>query len=235
MHVRPVRLNAAIAWLFMIGSTCFALGSVPMYVDAVGGPADSMTYFVGSIFFTSASLLQLIQSQSPDQAGVDERQQHERRPIRLLAWLPSDRNWLAAATQFPGTVFFNISTYAALSTNLSAKEADQQVWRPDAYGSTLFLIASAFAIAALDGRFLSWQPRSLPWTIAWLNMLGSIAFGFSAVASYVLPTTGELINSDWSLGGTFVGAICFLLGAALMLPAWRSAVLASSSSGTPAG
>jgi hypothetical protein len=85
----------------------------------------------------------------------------------------------------------------------------------------------------MDGRFLSWRPRSLMWWIAWLNMAGSIAFGFSAIASYVLPTTGELINSAWSIGGTFVGAICFLLGAALMLPAWRNGVLSEPSQRTP--
>ena len=41
------------------------LGSVPAYVSAVGGLVDGITYFVGSIFFTSASLLQLLQAQSP--------------------------------------------------------------------------------------------------------------------------------------------------------------------------
>jgi hypothetical protein len=228
MHVRPVRLNASIAWLFMIGSSCFALGSVPMYVDAVGGSVDGMTYFVGSIFFTSASFLQLLQSQSPEMTGVDDLEQRERRRLVFLGWKPSDPNWWAAVTQFPGTLFFNASTFAALAHNLTAAEADENVWRPDAYGSTLFLVASAFAIVGIGGRVLSWRPRSLPWWIAWLNMLGSIAFGFSAVASYVLPTTNELISSAWSIGGTFVGAICFLLGAALMLPAWTAAVLADS-------
>ena len=52
MTVRPARLNAAIAWLFMVGSACFVLGSVPAYLNAVGGPVDGITYFVGSIFFT---------------------------------------------------------------------------------------------------------------------------------------------------------------------------------------
>ena len=65
MSVRPARLNAAIAWLFMVGSACFVLGSVPAYVNAVGGAVDSVTYFVGSIFFTCASFCQLVQAQSP--------------------------------------------------------------------------------------------------------------------------------------------------------------------------
>ena len=85
------------------------------------------------------------------------------------------------------------------------------------------MIASVFGILAA-GRFLSFQPRSFPWLIAWLNMIGSILFMFSALASYVLPTTGEFINSQASVAGTLLGAVCFFLGAILMLPAWQHAV-----------
>jgi hypothetical protein len=222
--VKPVGLNTAIAWLFMIGSFCFVLGSVPAYIDAVGETVDSVTYFVGSLFFTSASFAQLVQAQSPAMTGVDERQQHVKAPVRLWSWLPRDRNWLAAATQFPGTLFFNITTFAALLHNTTVHQQDRRVWRPDFYGSTLFLVASAYAILALGGRFLSYQPRSLPWRIAWLNMIGSIFFMASAIASYILPSTGEAIDVPWSLAGTLLGAVCFLVGAALMLPAWTRAV-----------
>ena len=83
MTVRPARLNAAIAWLFMVGSACFVLGSVPAYLDAVGGWLDGITYFVGSIFFTSASYCQLVQAQSPATTGVDRAGQHV--PVRATA------------------------------------------------------------------------------------------------------------------------------------------------------
>jgi uncharacterized membrane protein YgdD (TMEM256/DUF423 family) len=225
MRVNPVRLNAAIAWLFILGSSCFVLGSVPAYVNAVGGVADAVTYFVGSIFFTSASFAQLLQAQTPEMTEVDERQQHVPKPIVVRAWLPMDRNWLAAITQFPGTLFFNISTFAALASNATAQQQDRHVWRPDFFGSTLFLVASAFGILALGGGFLSIRARSLQWWIAWVNMIGSVLFMGSALASYVLPTTGELINSRFSIVGTLLGAVCFLIGAALMLPAWRAEVL----------
>jgi len=68
----------------------------------------------------------------------------------------------------------------------------------------------------------------LPWYIAWLNMIGSIFFMISALASYVLPTTGEFINSSVSIAGTLLGALCFLVGAILMLPAWKHAVRAAA-------
>jgi ABC-type multidrug transport system permease subunit len=75
---------------------------------------------------------------------------------------------------------------------------------------------------------LSFRPRSFPWWIAWLNMLGSILFMASALASFVLPRTGELINSQISLVGTLLGALCFLSGAILMFPAWRQAIRETS-------
>jgi hypothetical protein len=225
--VRPAVLNTMIAWLFIIGAALFALGSVPAYADAVGATADSITYFVGSLFFTSASFCQLVQAQTPAMTDVDVESQHTRSRVRFWAWLPHDRNWLAAITQFPGTLFFNISTLAALIQNATVKQQDRRIWRPDLYGSTLFLMSSAFAILAV-GRLLSFRPRSLPWYIAWLNMIGSIFFMISALASYVLPTTGEFINNSVSIAGTLLGALCFLVGAILMLPAWKHAVRAAA-------
>jgi hypothetical protein len=227
MKVRPADLNKTIAWLFIIGSALFVLGSVPAYLNAVGATADSVTYFVGSIFFTAASFAQLLQAQTPAMAEVDADSQLQRAPVRFWAPRPHDRNWLAAIAQFPGTLCFNISTLAALAHNATAHEQDRRVWRPDFYGSTLFLVASLLAILAL-GRLLSFRPRSFPWWIAWLNMIGSIFFMASAIASFVLPSSGELISNPVSVGGTLFGAVCFLLGAVLMFPAWSRAVRAAN-------
>ena len=215
--MRPRRLNSAIAWLFIIGASCFAVGVVPAYETFMGTFADALTFFVGSVFFTSASFLQLVQAQSPAMAPSDADSAPS--AVRFVAWLPHDRNWLAAATQFPGTLAFNVSTLFALATSLTAAQAQRAVWRPDFVGSMLFLIASTFAILALGSA-----PGRYPRRIAWLNMVGSVAFMASAIAAFVLPATGSAINPRWVDLGTFIGAICFLLGAALMLPAWRSLV-----------
>ena len=96
MTPRPVSLNKAVALLFITGSALFALGSVPAYLNAVGETADSVTYFVGSIFFTSASFAQLLQAQTPAMTEVDAESQHTRTPVRFQAWLPHDRNWLVS-------------------------------------------------------------------------------------------------------------------------------------------
>jgi len=233
MTARPERLNASIAWLFMVGSACFVLGSVPAYLNAVGGWVDGITYVVGSVFFTSASYAQLVQAQSPAMTHVDEVTQHAPAPVRLLGWLPHDRNWLAAAIQFPGTLFFNLSTMAALSHNATAAEADRYVWRPDLFGSVLFLVSSAIGVLAVSRRFFSMQPRSMPWRIAWVNLLGSVLFMASAVASYVVPSTDEQLGAHLAVAGTFWGAVCFLVGAALMLPAWRRALPAQAAATSP--
>jgi hypothetical protein len=46
----------------------------------------------------------------------------------------------------------------------------------------------------------------------------------SALAAYVLPSTGDVVAVRVVVAGTLLGALCFLIGAALMFPAWRRAV-----------
>jgi hypothetical protein len=48
-------------------------------------------------------------------------------------------------------------------------------------------------------------------------MVGSIAFMASALAAYVIPATGDLLDAALANGGTFVGALCFFWGARLLL------------------
>lgn len=217
MQARPVRLNAAVAGSFSLGSTCFVIGSVPAFVNAVGGWVDGVTYFVGSIFFTVASYGQLVQVQSPAMTDVDDRTQHEPAPLRWIAWSPHDRNWWAAVTQLPGTLLFNVSTFASLAHNATVQETNRHVWIPDLYGSILFLVASIFAILGVG------RARDIGWKIAWVNMVGSILFMASAIASYILPS-GDVVSTRVSVAGTLLGALCFLVGAVLMVPAWRRSV-----------
>jgi hypothetical protein len=219
-QLRPRRLNTSVASLFMVGSTCFAVGAFPAYSSGVSARTVAVTFFVGSLFFTSASFGQLVQSQSPLTAA-GAANEDARVPVKLVAWLPSDRGWLAAATQFPGTLFFNMSTFLALYQAPTVTQTDRFVWAPDFYGSTLFLISSVFAILALSGGFLAFALRSVPWWIAWLNMCGSVFFMLSALGAYVVPSTGLEVDPFWVNMGTLAGALCFLVGAGLMLPAWR--------------
>jgi hypothetical protein len=222
-----------IAVLFAVGSILFALGTVPAYAAAVGSRWDSATYFVGSLFFTSAGFLTYREAvdataqvpgvtaqvpgataQVPDaSAGVPGAI-----PRKFFVFQPRRIDWWATAVQLVGTLFFNISCGNALRENLTAAAANQHVWRPDAYGSICFLVASALAWFEVCHGWFGWRPRSWSWWITLANLTGSLAFGVSAVAAYINPVTGEVKNMDWAAWGTFVGAVCFLVGALLLLP-----------------
>jgi len=199
----------------MIGSACFILGPFPGYLSWVGFRADAMTFFVGSIFFTSAALLQLIE------CGIAPRAlaRHTRHRAQTLLTIESRRiDWWACAVQFVGTLFFNVTTFNAFHTDLTASEAKNMIWTPDWRGSICFLIASELAYIEAGHSLWSWHPRDRAWRIAALNFVGSVAFLVSAIASYVLPTTGAPLSLFWTNFGTFVGAVCFFLGAYLLLP-----------------
>jgi len=59
-----------------------------------------------------------------------------------------------------------------------------------------------------------WPARSaLPIALGLLAILG-----VSAVAAFVVPATGALLDVELSNLGTFIGALCFLGGALLLLP-----------------
>jgi hypothetical protein len=80
-----------------------------------------------------------------------------------------------------------------------------------------FLVSSWLAWAEECHGPFAWRPALLSWWITALNLVGSVAFGVSAVASYVEPN-GQLVSLALTNLGTFVGAVCFLAGAVLLLP-----------------
>jgi len=146
----------AIGWwigvLFAIGASCFAAGATPGYSNWVGFPTDALTFFVGSIFFTSAAFLQYIETinarQTPKGSLLKEK-------IRFLTWEPRRIDWLASVVQLVGTVFFNISTFYSINFIMSVKMMDHLVWDPDAYGSICFLIASGLVWIEVGHSLLS--------------------------------------------------------------------------------
>jgi uncharacterized BrkB/YihY/UPF0761 family membrane protein len=117
---------------------------------------------------------------------------------------------------------FNVTTFWGLVEASGTQSVSNQViWRPDAVGSILFLVSSAIALLPDVRRPRHGHARARSWAISAVNMLGSIFFGLSAIGAYVVPDTNELLNSRWSNGGTLLGAVCFLIGALLVLPRSR--------------
>ena len=201
-----------IAVLFAVGSLLFALGAVPGYASAAGARWDAVTFFIGSLFFTAAGFLTYREA-----VDAGPRPLHAARRRRFV-FQPRRIDWWATAVQLAGTLFFNLSTGNAVREDLSAQAAHQHVWRPDAVGSACFLVASALAWFEVCHGWAGWRPRSWSWWITLLNLIGSVAFGVSAVAGYINPATGQLHNAERSNLGTFIGAVCFLAGALLLLP-----------------
>jgi hypothetical protein len=201
-----------IAVLFAVGSLLFALGAVPGYTSAVGARWDAMTFFIGSLFFTAAGFLTYREAvdAGPQAPNATRR--------RFFVFQPRRIDWCATAVQLAGTVYFNISTGNALRVDLAAQAAHQHVWRPDAVGSICFLVASTLAWIEVCHGWAAWRPRSWSWWITLVNLIGSVAFGVSAVAGYINPATGQIHNAERSNLGTLVGAVCFFVGALLLLP-----------------
>jgi hypothetical protein len=171
---------------FATGSVCFFVGPFPGFLELVGARADAWVFFIGSLFFTAAAGLELLH------ATAD-------RPRR-------DATWWSAAVQFAGTLFFNLSTGDVLRANLSAQAEDRLVWAPDALGSACFLISAVLAYR------VSTRPR----TMAAVNLAGCVFFGIAAVASFIVPDTGSIIDLAAANWNTALGALCFFVGAVML-------------------
>ena len=178
---------------FAPGSACFLVGPFPGYAELVGETADAVTFFVGSILFTAGGALQC------SLAFADRRSTGADRAA-----------WWAAIIQSAGTLFFNVTTYQALHTAISSPGYDRLVWRPDAFGSICFLVSGFVAYRASPRR------RGLPERIGYgwwepaVNLLGCIFFGISAVAGYVVPSSGSVLDLAAANFNTSLGAACFL-------------------------
>ena len=203
-----------IAVLFMIGSACFAGAAVPGLSSVAPASVLGAVFFAGSLFFTSAAYLQYVQSINATgqagQAGAPRRR-------RLLAWQPARIDWWACSVQLAGTIWFNINTANALRVGLTTRQQNLRIWTPDMLGSICFLVASWLAVAEVcHGR---WCVRrgDVSWSVAAINLLGSVFFMFAAIAAFVRPATGDLASASVANGGTFLGALCFFWGARLLL------------------
>jgi hypothetical protein len=189
------------ALLFATGSVCFLVGPFPGYLQLVGPEAVGVTFFAGSILFTAGGALQ--------------------------TWLalPGRRSpglgraaWRAAAVQSAGTLFFNVTTFQGMHTALTDPHYDRLVWRPDALGSVCFLVSGYLAYVEVSGHLFGRPRWTLEWVIVTVNLLGCLAFGVSAVASYIVPSTGSEVSLTLVNLCTAFGALCFLIGALLLLP-----------------
>jgi len=188
-----------------------ALGAVPGYVGGVGGVADAVTFFVGSV-----------SSPVPPRSSTG-------RSVRFEGPAPATRRraWRRLATPAPGAstggpvraarrhVVLQPQHRQAIATSLSRGRPAPGV-APDALGSICFSSPARWP----GSRCATATSRSSRRTCRWItlgNLAGSIAFGVSAVASFVV-SDGQLLDAELSNLGTFVGALCFLAASIALLP-----------------
>jgi len=173
-----------------------------------------MVFFIGSIFFTSAAALQCLETFNADRAPGGEGRQR----FRVVAFEPRRIDWWSSVVQFIGTLLFNVDTFRAMQVGFDDVAYDRLVWTPDAVGSACFLISGYLAYVEVCGGSACWRRRSLEWKIATVNLVGCIAFGISAIASFVVPSTGSVVDLAAANLFTAFGGLCFLVGAVLLLP-----------------
>ena len=210
----PHRASWWIGVLFAIGSLCFVLGPMPGFAQLVGSGADGTVFFVGSIFFTSAALLQYLEAANADR-GPDGG---AHRRMRLLTFEPHRIDWWATLIQLIGTLYFNVDTFRAMEQSFDTSQVDRLVWRPELFGSICFLIAGLLAYLEVRGGGVLRAQRSIEWKIAIVNFGGCILFMVSAIAGYIVPSTGDVLDLAAANLTTALGALCFLIGALLLLP-----------------
>jgi hypothetical protein len=54
--------------------------------------------------------------------------------------------------------------------------------------------------------------------MAVVNLAGCVLFGICAIASYIVPSSGSILDlaaANWTTG---LGALCFLVGSLMLLP-----------------
>ncbi len=218
---QSLSFNLLIACGFAIGSLLFALGAgvslAPSRVDRLLLTQDqiSVVFLMGSVLFTCAAYLQLIQSANAAPLSKPAEQSRSR---YLIGWRPDDPGWIASITQFAGTLLFNVNTFDAWLGGGGWVRQDRLVWAPDVAGSLLFLVSGYLALVETSHNWWSWRPRSLAWWIVMVNFLGCVAFMISAVFAFVPPAGPSADIVTLSTAFTLVGSLGFLVGALLSVP-----------------
>ena len=215
----PARISWWIAVLFIVGSGLFTLGGFAVtWTDLAPAPLRetgtvNVVFFVGSVFFTSAAALQMLEAINGDVNEIERCP----RSWRWFGWRPKNAGYLASLIQLVGTILFNFNTADALIQGLGRVEEEVLVWTPDVLGCGCFLVASYLAF--LEATHGSWklEPRSATWWIVSINLVGSVAFGVSAATGYP-GSDSDAPRFFVANLGTFLGAVCFLAASYLLLP-----------------
>jgi hypothetical protein len=182
---RPAAGDWWMGALFAIGSACFAVASFLSQWASVPRPGIGVTFFAGSIFFTSAAFLQLRLSETP----ADKR---------------------ASLIQFVGTLFFNVSTFMGMQHGFDVKETDLRVWTPDVFGSVCFLVSSWLAYVIVRRPSTAWRIAAL--NLLGSIFFGISAIAALVEPSTTEPVSAAIANAGTTAGAVcfFAGALMLI-------------------------
>lgn len=185
---RSALVNAVAATAFLVGGSLFALGAA-LAQSGVNPTACATIYLVGGVFFSTGGYASVVQVRG------------EPRLQRT-----------SALVLFAGTLVFAINLVDSFIQELTPAAFDRLVWSPDMIGCALFLISGHLAMTGIAGHFWRiWHRRDLGWWIIAVNQLGSILFMVSAVATFVRPSSGDMVATGIANWGTLTGALCFAI------------------------
>jgi len=185
---RSALVNAVAATAFLVGGSLFALGAA-LAQAGVNPTACATIYLVGGVFFSTGGYASVVQ------VRAEPRLQRT-----------------SAVVLFAGTLVFAINLVDSFIQELTPAAFDRLVWSPDMVGCALFLISGHLAMAGIAGGFWRvWHRRDLGWWIIAVNQLGSVLFMVSAVASFVRPSSGDMVATGIANWGTVTGALCFAI------------------------
>ena len=199
------RANFVAATAFLIGGSLFAIGAA-LAQAGVGATTCTTVYLVGGVFFSTGGYTSVLQV-------VNEPGEGAAAPSGCWRWWgrqPGRLQWLSAAALFLGTLVFAVNIVDSFLTELSPAAENRLVWSPDMIGCALFLISGHLALVGIGGWHF-WRRRDLGWWIIAVNQVGSMLFMVSAVASFVRPSSGDLVSTGIANWGTLTGALCFAI------------------------
>ncbi|WP_309398316.1 hypothetical protein [Cerasicoccus maritimus] len=234
---RVESLSWWIGLIFIIGSICFVVGTVP---TAYPGVLDwfglqpynyALVCFIGSVWFTIGSYLLLLEALNTDfdatvqlkahelERYVEHKPQDQRtRRIRWMGFAGNRLDYWIATVQLIGAITFNINCGMGLVEGMNWVIADILVWTPSTVASCFFVTASYLGLVEVSHRKWAWLWWDVSWWINFFSLLGSFGFLISSVVGYF--GQGPLQMPQW-LGNYFalmMGSWFFLFGTYLMVP-----------------
>lgn len=234
------RLQSLSWWIgliFIIGSICFVVGTVPVaypgVLDWLGlAPYNyALVCFIGSVWFTIGSYLLLLEALNADFDATLQLKAHEleryvegkapdqrTRPIRWFGFAPNRLDFWIAAVQLTGAITFNINCGMGLVEGMNWVLADILVWTPSTVASCFFVTASYLGLLEVTHRKWAWLWWDVSWWINFFSLLGSFGFLISSLVGYF--GQGPVTLPQW-FGNYFalmMGSWFFLFGTYLMVP-----------------